>query len=315
MGDSIDDLRTHFANVAPGKRFSLDGTGFPPESWVLRLDTASVSVAVPALSDIPFDEAFNKIRIHTGQFVQSGESTPMVFLTCLDYAQREPFATVAGHFLAAEHRDLVSTSPEQWWGQWKELLGNAVHAEEPYAVLAELIVLQHLSGLSLPDLDWAGPNSATHDITSACFDVEVKSTVMKSDSTVTISSAHQLHVFDSRPLFLFHVRLERSFQGHSIDSTRDLIVEADGIRPDRLDAQISRAGLPPGRHARTVKYDILSIDIYPVTSDFPRLKNADFKGENPPAGIVVSSYQLDLTHAPQRWTLEDGIRRLAAMVP
>lgn len=314
MGDVTEKLRTHFANVAPGKRIRLVGPDFAPDSWVLRVDGSSVSVAVPVISNKRFDEVFNKIRIHTVQGDQTGTSPPMVYLTCLDYSQRETFATVASHFLAAEYRGLVSADPVRWWNQWKELLGNTVHAEQPYTVLAELVVLQKLFEIAIPELDWAGPNSATHDITSSILDVEVKSTLMKTDSTVTISSPHQLRVFDSRPLFLFHVRLEPGFQGESIDSIRDQIVATDKITSDRLDAQLSRAGLPPGRHARRVKYEILSVEIYPVTSSFPKLESGDFVGGQPPRGVSVSSYQVDLAFAVEKWSLRDGIEKLIAMI-
>lgn len=100
-------------------------------------------------------------------------------------------------------------------------MGNRRSEKTGYNVIAEMLALKSICE-SDKTVKWASEHMGNHDLESDFVSIEVKSTIKKSDTNVTISSQHQLK--SERPLFLYFCRLEESAQGVSINNVKNMLV-------------------------------------------------------------------------------------------
>ena len=157
-------------------------------------------------------------------------------------------------------------------------------------VIGEMIALDYLFQID-SSVEWSASHAGSHDIESNNKSYEVKTTIKKSESTVTISSQHQL--FSERDLDLLFFRLEYSEQGVSINDMKE-ILSSHGYNPDLLETQLSYRGFIKGSSIRDRKYRLLEARQYIVDDQFPKIVKSSFKGDVYPMNIVKILYTLDL---------------------
>lgn len=206
------------------------------------------------------------------------------------------FAMICSNFLDKgdknKRREIIKVQPLSWWNEWISLLGNVQVSKKIYDILGEMVCFKILLENGIEAL-WSGiESSSSHDISSVPCDYEVKSTITKYKTEITISSQYQLSNFDKELKLLF-CRFEKSPIGISISSVYDELVQI-GIAPCTLDASLKKYDLYKGSSLFNETYTILEILEFKINENFPKITNESFKNNKIPINIVHLQYSIDL---------------------
>lgn len=292
MDSLLEEIKLFFASTFRGAQGL---SSLPPEypAWAIR-HGSDFGVAVKWDRDTPLSEHFSNAHLHSEHISILDYNGPALLLTMDHEDLRNEFASVCEQFLNpgkdGSHRKAILENPLDWWTNWKELMGNAIHDKAPYSVMCEMMALRYIRTFD-PAAEWTAAKSGTHDIESENHSYEVKSTVKRYDSSVTISGQFQL--LTPKPLDLYFFRVEESPVGFSINDMRDLLVN-DGYSSSQLESELKKAGYEIGASARDRKYAILEKLVYPVDDEFPKITASSFKGDVIPDGISHIQYDVDL---------------------
>lgn len=266
-------------------------------AWTVRFYD-SYGVAVPYEVGEDINEHFANARIYSCELPFENRRIERVLLLTTTFRENEEvFAALCAELIDpgnnGEKRIALCDSPVGWWRKWKEILGNKNIDARIYDVLGELCVFRQLlkSGC---DLQWNGPSKASYDIETDTYFAEVKSTISRSKTEVTISNHFQLDP-PGKPLKLILCRFEPTvYSGVSIDKIVDEIGEM-GYNKSDINAKLGEMGFDEGMSARKkcfILHEMLKYDIGP---DFPRITPESFVGGVLPECITKISYTVDLS--------------------
>ena len=208
--DIVKEIREYFASLpTPGARLiEALPEAFP--AYVIRI-SEGYGVAVLASEQLEVSEKFNSVRLHSGIITINGQTNNYLILRSAFEEFRYEFASLCAEFvdpgINGSNREALLSDPYTWWSKWKELVGNTNRELKVYSVIAELMVLDHKIQTD-PLAEWTASRMGSHDIECAEESCEVKSTIKRYGTTITISGQHQLeHV---KRLFIYFCRLEES---------------------------------------------------------------------------------------------------------
>lgn len=289
----IEEIRSHFAALYDGMRM-LESVPEEFPAYSLRYQ-GEYGVAFDYDSDKDILEESINAKISTREVtLWNGERRKCLLLTCYDEEFRNEFAYMCELFItpgiSGEARKKIIENPLEWWNKWIELLGDHRGKKVCYDELAELITLDFLYKDD-PSVVWTAAEAGTHDIESASASYEVKSTIKKSETHVTISSRHQLEAANKLELFFF--RMEKSLSGFSINDVADSL-EKHGYDRLQLEKQLADKGYSKGMSIRDTKFAILEVRRYIVDEDFPKIVEGSFKNDVFPKNIIKIIYTIDL---------------------
>ena len=265
-------------------------------AWTLKGENW-VGVAVPIDNYRPFSEKFSNVTIKTEKDVLINNIPyDILLLKCTDMTVRDEFAVLCCYFVDpgtdGRLRSELVKAPEEWWGNWKKLLGNVAKNDSPYSVLGELLMLERLLSEGIQPV-WTGKDHATHDIETDNCSIEVKSTTLRYGYEVTISSIYQMKKA-LKPLYLIFTRFEESRLGRSInDVVKSLLIQ--GYDEESLELSLKQMGLEKGRTARDIKYKVIEWKRYCVDDSFPCITEKSFKNDRLPNNITRFTYTIDLS--------------------
>ena len=222
------------------------------------------------------------------------ETKKYLVLSCSDEKYRNNFAELSCDFVNpgsdGSNRIKLLSDPLAWWSQWVGLLGDKKSNRKSYDIISELLALDFLYQKD-DTVVWKAAEAGTHDIESATENFEVKSTIKKSETCITISNQHQLESANKLSLLFF--RLEKSLSGVSInDVLKSLVIH--GYDKGLIESQMMKKGYVKGSSIRDVKYKILEIRKFDVNEDFPKIVETSFKNNVFPKNIVKILYTIDL---------------------
>lgn len=282
----LNEIREGFANLQSDSWALLRETPDHP-AWVYR-NGGSYGVAIEVYVDAPIiSERFSGVYLYRdGVYLK---------LECKNRILRNEFAIVCMHFLDPSSRNELVSSPTRWWKNWRELLGNSIREPNAYSVLGELLAFEFLLN-SGQNPEWIGAKSGSQDIETDQVVYEVKSTLSRYQSVVTISSQFQLQPHSTKPTVLIHQRFEPSHSGDSIDASMQRLAASSEV--DELEQLLERLGYEKGSSARRDSYKLLESRSFPVNEDFPRIVPTSFKNDVIPEGILGLRYDVDLTSLP-----------------
>lgn len=292
MKELIQEIKEHFATGLNGLR----KIGYLPEEYCAYTyrNAGIYGLAIEFPGDAEINEAANEVVYCTQTLLKESGEQKFLLLTCLDEEYRNVFAELSYSFvdpgLDGEKRESLIKDPILWWNRWTELLGDRKSKKGSYDVLAELLALDYLYQKDNTAY-WSASESGTHDIESQSQSYEVKSTIKKSESRITISSRFQLESANKMELFFF--RLECSMSGFSIN---DVVESLDKHGYDRnlLESQLEGKGFVKGRSIRGVKYAILEVRRFEVDEKFPKIVEKSFKNDVFPKNIIKILYTIEL---------------------
>ena len=292
MKKLIEEIRMHFVTKVQGiRQLTTLPNGY--NAYTFR-QGVEYGVAIELATKLEIYEESSQITLKClnimGNFYLA--------LSCCDEEYRNDFAKFGCYFVSpgeqGETRDLLLTSPYKWWEGWIGMLGNRVSSKNSYDVIAEMVALCELYALD-KSIKWSASQAGTHDIESDKASYEIKSSLKKSETKVTISSQFQL---DSvKPLQLWFIRLEESAQGVSINDVKTQLV-ALGYSETLIESELEHRGFISGNRIREKKYVILEKRKFDVDSNFPRIVESSFKNDVYPKNIVKILYTIDLEGLP-----------------
>lgn len=289
---TLEEIRKYFAFKNRGAQ-RLATLNEPFTAWYVCLDDG-YGVAIPYTSEEDLSEYFSSVKLKTCTLTIDGSDIDVLFLSCFSDELKYEFAAFCAEFVdpgdKGTTRYEIIKDPVKWWKRWRELLGNTVTEHQSYSVIGELMTWEQLiKDGAMPE--WKGPEASSHDIECNDFSVEVKSTLKKSDSIITISSQHQL--YSEKKLFLYFCRFEKSKEGVSIN---DMVERLQKLGCDQyeMEKKLEHLGLEKGRSIRKEKYKILEKRKYIVDENFPKIIKSSFKDGQFPAGVVKLQYGVDL---------------------
>jgi len=290
----LNEIQEYFAAKVNGMRPLLNIPEDYP-AYTFR-DNHTFGVAIHCDYEKAVVENSANARMELKSFIMDGKPQNFLILKCSDENLRLEFARICMQFIDpgedGELRKSLLKDPVAWWNRWTDLLGNKKTSKECYSVIAELIVLDYLFQKD-NTIVWAAEHAGSHDIESASASFEVKSTVKKTETTVTISSQYQL--YSTKPLSLYFCRMEQSLAGFSINDMVGILV-SHGYDNGLLEHQLSSFGFEKGTSARDIKYKVLERRKYIVDENFPKITHESFKGNKFPTAVTKIIYTIDLSN-------------------
>ena len=288
MNTILSDIREHFASHVQGLR-RLQNEALEFSAYTFRQGPEyGVAIEIQSSKDV-YEEAA-QITLRTMNFMGKRYIT----LACCDEQFRNEFARFASHFvdpgIDGDNRKLVTENPLSWWEKWIGMLGNIVAGRKSYDTIAEMLALTALYKED-PSISWTASQAGSHDIESNKAAYEIKSTIKKAETQVTISSQFQL--FSEKPLQLWFYRMEASEHGVSINDVKKQLVSV-GYDKDLIESQLEERGFIIGSSIRDRKYVVLEARKYKVDDSFPRIIESSFKNDQYPKNIVKILYTIDL---------------------
>jgi Putative PD-(D/E)XK family member, (DUF4420) len=289
----VDEIRTHFASTLNGNAISILSIHADFPAWVVRFDDR-YGVAIEIKTDVKISERFSNVRFFSDELSINGEKKNLLLLTSSLENLRNEFANVCALFvepgIVGEERNNIISEPHNWWLKWKELLGNRNYEKAVYSVLGELVVYQYLKMLNI-EPKWTGPKSGSVDFESKYSNYEVKSTINKYESVISISSQFQLKT--NKDLYLIFCRFEEANYGISINSVVDKLISL-GEDKGELNKYLYNLGIEEYSLDRTKTYKVLEIRKYRVDNEFPIITANSFKDSKIPDNILHFIYKVDL---------------------
>lgn len=217
------------------------------------------------------------------------------FNILLLYSKKEDlnnhFGAMFLDFIDVEHREKILNNPFVWFNEWKEILGNTISKKRAYDVIGELKAFSLLIEAGEHPI-WNSMEKGTYDITSNKKLYEIKSTVMRIESSATINNIYQLSNEDE--LHLLFVRLEKNEAGESIDDLFNKIFSLGYKEIDEVETYLCETGYQKGTEERYEKYIVHEIRDYFVDDDFPKITLDSFKENHLPKGVMSIKYTVSL---------------------
>lgn len=292
----VEEIRNYFSSLNNGKIIQLKsfGAGYP--SWAVKFNEA-VGVAVQIESSRLINEKFSNARFYTNTFEIEGITTHLLLLTSDALDLRYEFASLCAMFLdpgaGGAEREVLLSNPIDWWVNFKELIGNKTSEKAVHSVLGELITFYYLYSKN-DKFEWNGPRGASVDIEDSESSHEVKSTLLRYDTVVEISSQFQLV---NKKQFLYFCRFEKSKSGISIDLISRKILNL-GYPKSKLEEMLKKIGFEENSLIRQEKFKLLEMRKFPVNENFPVLIIDDIFDRKMIDHIVQVKYKLDLKGLP-----------------
>jgi hypothetical protein len=253
----LNEIRNSFAQLKNNKAIKIGCVARPYRAWVLRHDNW-YGVAIPYENADVISERFSNVHLWSKTMIIEGYEEQLLLLTSDAEELRNEFATVCAQFCDTGHdgneRNSLSADPYAWWEKWKDL--------------------------------------STHDIENEEESFEVKSTIKRYESTVTINSQYQLKKTD-KDLSLIFCRFEPSLQGVNINDVVERLVNI-GVNRNQIDDGLEKLGYELGCNARKERYILHEIRQYIIDEKFPQINAASFVEKKLPDLIIKLIYEVDL---------------------
>ncbi|GIP42367.1 hypothetical protein J45TS6_08260 [Paenibacillus sp. J45TS6] len=292
----LSEIKRKFAEIGYGKALELESMPSEYSAWVIKYDDW-YGVGIPHTDeDLCIVEKFSNVKLWSRVLNVGNKEVPMLLLTSTVEELRREFASVCAQFAdpgeKGEERKRILNDPLSWWSNWRSLLGNSIQDKEVYSILGEMIVYEKLLFLG-QNPKWSALQNATHDLELTGSSYEVKSTISRYSSEVTINSQYQLMNNNAHNLNLVFCRFEPSESGISIDDMYYRLV-SKGVGSDELNSALIKLGLEHGSSIRQRKYKLLDMRKYIVDESFPAITSRSFINSKIPDSIVHISYTVDL---------------------
>ena len=291
----LDEIRECFAAVERGYR-KLESLDEKYPAWMVVVD-GGYGIAVPYQGDV-ISERFAGCKLYSKHLIFSEQEQNCLILICYHPRLRYEFASVCAQFAnpgeSGIERQRLCSKPLYWWKNWKELLGNKISEKKPHSVIGEMLALLESYRLDT-NASWKSIEAGSHDIETNDKSIEVKSTINRYGTSVTISSQFQLKAVNQ--LYLWFYRFEKSKEGVSINDVKHELIQA-GYSEDLIERQLNAYGYEYGSSARDEKYAVLENRKYLVDGNFPKITNRSFHNNKIPEHITHIVYTIDLDGIP-----------------
>lgn len=245
------------------------------------------------------------LDVRVCDYTEAGQPKRFLDLTCLNFDLEAVFADVAGEIITrVEAGQRCVDAAKSTIEEFRALLLRPGTGDFAYTRIAglvgELLVLKRLLDRS-PGAwsSWRGPAGARHDFTRAASALEVKVTLGKGRSNITVNGLDQLTEPAGGSLFLQHFELEIAPSAMFSVASLGGAVLAAASHPDEVRQLLAAMDCfdvnDPNWNA--VSFRLEGEAAYAVTNGFPRMVPSSFPGGTVPAGISDVTYAVELAQA------------------
>ena len=289
----LEEIRDGFASMTTYGAMKINNLNDEYTAYIIRIPDG-YGVAIPVNKDMEVAENFNSCKFRTGLLSIEGSTSNFLMLISAFEEYRYEFASLCAELLSpgdnGKDRKALLENPLDWWKRWRELVGNDIKDRAVYSIIAELRVLEYKL-MTDPTAEWTATHMGSHDIECEEESCEVKSTCKRYGAEITIAGQHQL--VHKKPLYLYFLRMEESYEGISVNDIKSRLINA-GYDPGKLEIELQQQGLEYGASIRNKRYKILETRKYVVDDKFPCITRDSFKDNHLPAGITQIIYTVDL---------------------
>lgn len=283
--NELEKIKRTFYSYATGLR--NEGT------YYIYKTENEYGVAVDNINNIKIDEQFSNVRIKNISLKNKDKEYSLITLMSDLTTHKSEFAAFCMQFIDDDNIAIVQETPLKWWKKWKELIGNKLHNPRPYDIIAELYTIYLLKTKNIKGINWTGPVGSSIDVTTDDIFYEVKSSLIRYENEITISSQYQLNLEEKITNLIFF-KMEKMDQGVSINDLIDKISKLDIELVDFIEEKLEKKGYRKHRSIRNDKYVIHEIREYQVNDDFPRITEKSFINGKYPKNVKKITYTINL---------------------
>ncbi len=245
------------------------------------------------------------LDVRVSDYTEAGQPKRFLDLTCLNSDLEAVFADVAGEIIARiEAGQRCVDAAKSTIEEFRALLLRPGTGDVAYTRIAglvgELLVLKRLLDRS-PGAwsSWRGPAGARHDFTRAASALEVKVSIGRGRSTITVNGLDQLTEPAGGTLFLQHFELEIAASAMLSVASLGSAVLAVASHPDEVRQLLAAMDCFDVNDPKwnAVSFRLEGEAVYEVVDGFPRLVPSVFPGGTAPAGISAVTYAVELGEA------------------
>ena len=301
--DFITALRNDMVGLKAESVLSIQQLAPEYEAWLIHTDN-KIGVGIPCSREEAFYEKFSSVCLaYLPAVLISNEkkSVLWLYMNRKDVSNRvlREFATICGNFVMPGEegtaRKRILENPLDWWQSWKEIIGNRKGELQVHSVIGELMVWYYLLK-QRKKAEWTGNKRTRVDfVVNDSTSVEVKSTLNRYSSEVTVHGQFQLLLNEKVPLQLVFCRMEENGHGFSIDDMKKILLQA-GVEADVLERELEEMGFVSGSSNRRRKFTLIEMRKYMVDENFPRITPEQFRTGKIPAGVIRIEYTIDLAN-------------------
>lgn len=250
-------------------------------------------VGIENKNKIKIDEMFANVKLRSIVIpIEDNNVFELIVLTSSLNSHKNEFASFCVEFLNPKNREEIKKDPLKWWKKWRELIGNKFSEVKVYDVIAELLTLEKLSNKN-KNLTWKGPTGSSIDIESSeCF-YEVKSSRIRYENEITVSSQFQLVEYD-KPTFLIFYKMEEMINGETINKIMERMDKSGIINIEEIEDKLIRLGFRQNVSIRDKSYVIHEVRKYDMREGFPKITLNSFVDQKLPDNIKKISYTISL---------------------
>ena len=262
------------------------------------------------------------LSIETSVFEESGIPRRFLDLTCLTGELEKVFAEVAEQILArVEAGSSCLDATRSTIEDFRALLFRPPSAEVTLQMTAglvgELLVLKRLLDHSGDAWrSWRGPAGDRHDFAKASTALEVKVTLRKGKTEVSINGLEQLAEPAGGRLFLQHLEMEAAAAGIlSVSSLGRAVIDnsSDQGAIRKLLSALGCMDVDDEAWNRT-SFRLENEALYEVREGFPRIVSLSFAAGGAPVGVSGVCYVTDLAEAGSFQIAPADVRAIEEML-
>lgn len=247
------------------------------------------------------------LRIQTSVYTESGTPRRFLDMTCLSTELETVFAEVAEHILSRVEDgsgclEAARSTIEEFRALLLRPTGTEVTVQRIAGLVGELLVLKRLLDRT-PEAwkCWRGPAGDRHDFARSSTALEVKVTLRKGKTEISVNGIEQLAEPAGGRLFLQHFQMEAAAAGILSIAALGRAALDRASEPDRVRELLSAVGCDDVNDIawNAASFRLEAEALYDVRSGFPRLVASELADAVVPAGISNVCYSTDLAHAAE----------------
>ncbi|SDN79088.1 PD-(D/E)XK motif protein [Alkalicoccus daliensis] len=278
----LQKIQNTFANIQTDRAQFMDDQN----TCLFLLGNGSYGAALRYNGDV-VNESYANIRLHTSYLPFADIHGQWLVLSSTVYSLRNEFALICADFIQSKAGEIAE--PFQWWGKWKNLMGNAVVNKSPHSLIGEMKVVEHLLKQN-KEVTWEPSEYSSTDVKTAEHSYEVKSSTVRFDQRITINSQFQFE----QPDYLIFCRFEKTNRGESINSMVEKL-HVLGMDRDIINLELNRIGFQEGSSTRNINYELIENRKYDMNQELPGRELQEFIQSYNDPHVIKISFDIDLT--------------------
>lgn len=280
------------------------------KSFIINV-SGKVGVGFECKFDKPFHEKFSSIELQYIEHLNLGNketSVLFLFMNRNDLCKNvespllKEFSNFCTRFVIlgekASNRKYIETETLDWWKGICSLIGNSNKSLSTYALLGELVTYLYLKKKQ-PSVEyiWTGSEKKRLDFIGNKTSYEVKSSVIREDTSVTMHGIFQADQNNIKDSYLVFCRFEPTSveNGLSINNIMDKL-NIVGCNCNEIENHLAKMCFYKGASSRDQKYSLLEMRIYKIDGKFPKITSGSFIGGAIPNGILDIDYRVSLNN-------------------